>query len=91
MAGRLLLVAAGAIATASCAHIPGTDVPIPPRYHEGYELSVCMPSAVTRDEACCGYATKHKALVICTEDGGDTWHVERQEDQIVAPDYGESP
>ena len=60
------------VLASSCAHIPGTDVPIPDDPHEGYRLAACLPLE-ERDQACCYYAKRRESRAVCTVDGGDTW------------------
>lgn len=69
----------------ACASIPGTDVPIPAERHEGYSLSICLPSSTERQDACCGYSKGSEVRVICTEDGGEHWEMQDVSPEVVEP------
>ena len=71
---------------ASCATIPGTDVPIPAAEHEGWMQAACVPVTTERKDACCYYYSRGSVLTVCTRDGGDTWDIVDTEDVAASSD-----
>lgn len=84
-----LYFALAACSITACAHIPGTDVPIPAEHHDGFRLAACVPYD-TRDTACCYYAQEWSGAVraVCTNDAGETWRLFEPE---FYPDPGAEP
>ena len=70
-----------------CAHIPGTDVAIPPEWHNGGRLAACYPNE-GRHKAICLYEGPTALVAWCTFDEGRRWEVCKNEDVMPSAQPG---